>query len=227
MKGPLDSLCKMQRHACLWITGAFKNSPIGTAKTLAGMAPIHLHVEKLVQATYAFCHLVDGNHKFSVKTLKGQIRGDLKSPIAKAWLNLDFSMLDLDPVHRFNQPGLQPKTCTMGTSSTTLYPLHPRQIGIARNSWMIASTCFTAVSTWPPTLPSTCALSQTHLPLPYPSSQSQPSASGMRGTSMTTGLQLVLLCLTMFNCKQLQTGSGRPTMLAWRMYIRYMSSSAP
>jgi hypothetical protein len=106
----------MQRHVCLWITGAFKTSPVGAPKTLAGVPPIHLQVKKLVewshvctctlQATHAFCCLADMNHKFSVETLKGQIHGDLKSPITKAWLNLDLSMLDLDPVHRFNQPGL-------------------------------------------------------------------------------------------------------------------------
>jgi hypothetical protein len=83
MKGSLDSLCKMQRCACLWITGAFKTSPVGAAKTLADVPPIHLHVKKLVeqshvhtwvlQATHAFCHLVDRNHKFSVETLKGKI----------------------------------------------------------------------------------------------------------------------------------------------------------
>jgi hypothetical protein len=33
----------------------------------------------------------------------------LKSLITEAWLNLDFSSLDLDPVNRFNQPGLRPK----------------------------------------------------------------------------------------------------------------------
>jgi hypothetical protein len=97
MKGPLYSLHKMQRQVCLWITSAFKTSPIGAAKTLAGMPPIHLHVKKLVeqshihthmlQATHTFCHLIDGDHNFSVKTLKGQIHGDLKSPITKAWLN--------------------------------------------------------------------------------------------------------------------------------------------
>jgi hypothetical protein len=119
MKGPLDSLRKMQRHACLWITGAFKTSPIGAAETLAGVPPIHLHVKKLVewshvrthalQASHAFRRLVDRDHKFSVETLKGQIRGDLKSPITEAWLNLDLSSLDLDPVNRFNQPGLRPR----------------------------------------------------------------------------------------------------------------------
>jgi hypothetical protein len=119
MKGPLDSLRKMQRRACLWITGAFKTSPMGAAETLTGVPPVHLHVKKLVershirthmlQAPHSFCRLVDGDYKFSVKTLKGQIRGDLKSPITEAWLNLDLSSLDLDPVNRFNQPGLCPK----------------------------------------------------------------------------------------------------------------------
>jgi hypothetical protein len=119
MKGPLDLLRKMQRCTCLWITGAFKTSPMGAAETLAGMPPIYLHVKKLVeqshvrtrmlQASHAFCRLVDGDHKFSVETLKGRIRGDLKSPITEAWLNLDLSLLDLDPVNRFNQPGLRPK----------------------------------------------------------------------------------------------------------------------
>jgi hypothetical protein len=119
MKGPLDSLQKMQRHTCLWITGAFTTSPMGAAETLVGVPPIHLHVEKLVershvrthmlQASHTFRRLVDGDHKFSVETLKGQIWGDLKSPITEAWLNLGLSSLDLDPVNRFNQPGLRPK----------------------------------------------------------------------------------------------------------------------
>jgi hypothetical protein len=43
MKGPLDTLRKMQRRTCLWITGAFKTSPIGAAETFAGMPLIHLH----------------------------------------------------------------------------------------------------------------------------------------------------------------------------------------
>jgi hypothetical protein len=66
-----------------------------------------------------------------------------------------------------------------------------------------------------------------YLFLAYPSSQSWLSASGMRGTSTTTGLQLVLLCLTMPNCEQLRTASVRPTMLVWRMYNKYMSSLTP
>jgi hypothetical protein len=92
---------------------------MGAAETLVGVPPIHLHVKKLVEwshvcthallASHTFRRLVDRDHKFSVKTLKGQICGDLKSPITEAWLNLDFSSLDLDPVNRLNQPGLCPK----------------------------------------------------------------------------------------------------------------------
>jgi hypothetical protein len=80
---------------------------------------------------------------------------------------------------------------------------------------------------WPPTHPSTCTSSPTHLPLPYPSSQLQLSASDTRGTSTMTGLQPVLPCLTMPNCKQSQLGYTRHTMLVWKTYDRYMSSLTP
>jgi hypothetical protein len=75
---------------------------------------------------------------------------------------------------------------------------------ITRNSWLTRSTCFTAVSMRSPIPPRASVLSQTHLPLPYPSSQLWCPASGMRGTSTTTGLQPVLLHLTTPNCKQSQ-----------------------
>jgi hypothetical protein len=87
MAGPLDSLRVMQRRACLWITGSFKTSPRGAAETLAGIPPIHLHVQKLVershvrtqslQATHAFRRLVDGDHKYSVESLQHRIKGNL------------------------------------------------------------------------------------------------------------------------------------------------------
>jgi hypothetical protein len=67
------------------------------------------HVYTHACRPHTFHCLVDWNHKFSVKALKDQICGDLKSPITKAWLNLDLSSLDLDPIHEFNQPGLHPK----------------------------------------------------------------------------------------------------------------------
>jgi hypothetical protein len=86
-----------------------KTSPKGDS-VLLGMAML----VSTLQATLTFCHVVNGNHKFSVKTLKGQICGDLKSPVTEAWLNLDLSSLDLDCVHRFNQPGLHLKDLYYG-----------------------------------------------------------------------------------------------------------------
>jgi hypothetical protein len=205
MKGPLDSLQKMQRCACLWITSAFKTSPMGAAETLAGVPLIHLYVKKLVeqghihthmlQASHAFCRPVDRDHKFSVETLKGQIQGDLKSPITEAWLNLDFSSLDLTLSIGSTNLACAPRIFTMGASSMILYPLCQKQTRITRSSWLTRSTCFAAVLMRPPSPPSASALSQMHLPLPYPSSQLRLSTSGMRGTSMMTGLQLVWLCL--------------------------------
>jgi hypothetical protein len=112
----------------------------------------------------------------------------------------------------------------MGASSMTLCPLCPKWTRTITNSWPTRSTCFVAASMRPPTPPSTSALLQTRLPLPYPSSQLRLSASGMRGTSMTTGLRPVFLHLTTPNCEQLWTGSVKPTMLVWRMYDKYMSS---
>jgi hypothetical protein len=110
--------------------------PIGAAETLTGVPPIHLHVKKLVeqshicthalQASHIFHRLVDGDHKFSIKTLKGQIWGDLKSPITEPWLNLDFSSLDLDPVNRFNQPGLRPKDLYHGHIVYDIVPSPPK-----------------------------------------------------------------------------------------------------
>jgi hypothetical protein len=84
----------------------------------------------------------------------------------------------------------------MGTLSMTLYPLHQRQTRITRNSWLTRSICFMAALMRPPTLPNVFALSQTCLPLPYPSSELRLSTSGMRGTSTTTGLQPVSLAMS-------------------------------
>ncbi|KXN83397.1 hypothetical protein AN958_01483 [Leucoagaricus sp. SymC.cos] len=46
-KAHLTSLNKMQRRAAIWITGAFRTSPLGDVEALAGLIPIHLHLRKL------------------------------------------------------------------------------------------------------------------------------------------------------------------------------------
>jgi hypothetical protein len=62
MKGPLDSLCKMQRHGCLWIASTFKTSPMGAAETLTGVPPIHLHVKKLVEWSHICTRALQASH---------------------------------------------------------------------------------------------------------------------------------------------------------------------
>jgi hypothetical protein len=193
----------MQRHACLWITGTFKTSPVGAAETLMGMSPIHLHVKKqshvhtrTLQATHTFCRLVNRNHMFSIETLKGQICRDLKSPIIEAWLNLDFSSLDLDPVNRFDQPGLHPKDLYHGHIVYNIVSSPPKtdkdhkkfmavQINLLHSSVDAAShspqhMCIVTDASTPP------------LPL-----QSVVAFHLWRGTSTMTGLQPALLCLMM------------------------------
>ena len=46
-KKALLSLKTMQRKAAIWITGAFSTSPIGGVESLAGLIPIHLHLQKM------------------------------------------------------------------------------------------------------------------------------------------------------------------------------------
>jgi len=40
-------LNKMQRHAAIWILGAFKTSPSYSIEAIAGLIPIKLHLQKL------------------------------------------------------------------------------------------------------------------------------------------------------------------------------------
>jgi hypothetical protein len=68
----------------------------------------HVRTQSL-QATHAFRRLVDGDHKYSIESLQHRIKGNLVSPITEAWRNLGISSVDLDPVHRFAQPGIHPR----------------------------------------------------------------------------------------------------------------------
>jgi len=41
-------LWKMQRRAAIWILGAFKTSPVEAIQAIAGIIPIKLHLQKLM-----------------------------------------------------------------------------------------------------------------------------------------------------------------------------------
>ena len=50
-------LGKMQRRAAIWILGAFKTSPVEGIKTITGIIPIRLHLQKIVSRSQ-LCPLV-------------------------------------------------------------------------------------------------------------------------------------------------------------------------
>ena len=50
-KWHIEFLRKAQNTAARWITGAFRTSPAGGAEVLAGLPPVRLHIEKLVNRT--------------------------------------------------------------------------------------------------------------------------------------------------------------------------------
>jgi hypothetical protein len=61
-KGLLKSLNKVQRQAAVWITGAFRTSPTGGTKTIAGLIPLHLHIRKLVAKARIRINKLDHAH---------------------------------------------------------------------------------------------------------------------------------------------------------------------
>ena len=52
----------MQRKAALWILGAFRTSPTGEIKALAGLIPIHLHLKKLAKRSYLRTATLSSQH---------------------------------------------------------------------------------------------------------------------------------------------------------------------
>jgi len=61
-KKALSSLKTMQCKAAIWITGAFSTSPTGGVKSLAGLIPVHLHLQKMAgQANYQAATLSDSH----------------------------------------------------------------------------------------------------------------------------------------------------------------------
>jgi len=52
----------MQRKAAIWMTGAFSTSPTGGVESLAGLIPVHLHLQKMAgQANYQAATLSDSH----------------------------------------------------------------------------------------------------------------------------------------------------------------------
>ena len=101
----------MQRHAAIWILGAFKTSPTGAVKMLAGLTPIHLHIWKLVQRSHSrYSTLVDQHANRMVvdddfmwyhpSKLK-----KLSSPLIDMWTNRENIGVNIYPYNEFNALG--------------------------------------------------------------------------------------------------------------------------
>jgi hypothetical protein len=146
---------------------------------------------------------------------------------AEAWLNLDLSSLDLDPVNRFNQPGLRPKDLYHGRVVYDIVSSPPKtdkdhkkfmadRINLLRGS-------VDAASHSPQRICIVTDASNPSLPLQ--------SVAAFRlwheGDLYDDWLQPVSPRLMTPNCEQSRTEFVKRTMLVWRMYDRYMSSPTP
>ena len=55
-------LNKMQRRAAIWITGAFKTSPLEGIEAITGIMPIHFHLQKIVKRSLIRPFKLPDNH---------------------------------------------------------------------------------------------------------------------------------------------------------------------
>jgi len=53
---------KMQRHAAIWILGAFKTSPLYSVEAIVGLIPIKLHLQKLGGRSQLCMNKLPPNH---------------------------------------------------------------------------------------------------------------------------------------------------------------------
>ena len=114
-KGIMKELWTMQVSTCHWITGAFRTSPLGAVKTLAGISPIHLHIHKLVKRSHVCLwtlvrsHLAQlliwGNHPISMANLTLRKKTLIHSPVTEAWTNQDLCTNDREPYNEFSNSG--------------------------------------------------------------------------------------------------------------------------
>ena len=52
----------MQRQAAIWITGAFKTSPLEGIEAIMGIMPIHFHLQKIAKRSLICPFKLPNNH---------------------------------------------------------------------------------------------------------------------------------------------------------------------
>jgi len=117
-------LRKMQCRAALWITRAFRTSPLEGIKAIAGLIPIHLHLCKLngrhhlcyasIPPSHAINSLLDTahtknqpSHRFVTSNLIDKQQIKLRSPIKDVNEHLNEVLPCFDPIHPLFSPSLQ------------------------------------------------------------------------------------------------------------------------
>jgi hypothetical protein len=186
----------------------------------------HVHTRS-PQATHAFRRLVDGDHKYSVESLQHRIKGNLVSPITEAWRNLGISSVDLDPVHRFAQPGLRPRDLFPGRIVLDIVK-PPAKADKDRKEFMAERNRHLAreVDAASHSPQCVCIVTDTSTP-PFPSSQSRLTVYGTKETCTPTGELPVSPHPMTLSCKQLQPALTRRMTLVSRTYVKYMCSQTP
>lgn len=85
MEGTLKLLTQMQCHVAVWITGVFRMSPTGRVQAIAGLLPIHLHLQKLkARSVFHTATLLDTHPTCSLLSEKYFKTADPHSPLL-AW----------------------------------------------------------------------------------------------------------------------------------------------
>jgi len=104
---PLEKLKKMQRRAAIWITGAFRTSPTAGIKAIAGLIPIHLHLQKLYGCVLLWAHSLLQNH--IINSLLEPRNPNSQEPhwlsldnlMPKQWSSIKGPIVDMD--NKFNK----------------------------------------------------------------------------------------------------------------------------
>ena len=87
-------LNKMQRHAAIWILGAFKTSPLYGVEAIAGLIPIKLHLQKLGSRSQLQAYKLPHNYLLrSLINSNLNLSPNFKSTILNSLTNQQYSLV--------------------------------------------------------------------------------------------------------------------------------------
>ncbi|KJA16514.1 hypothetical protein HYPSUDRAFT_207003 [Hypholoma sublateritium FD-334 SS-4] len=78
----------MQHKAAIWITGAFKTSLTRGVQAIAGLMPIHLHIQKMAWRAHFRTAMLSDTHPTRSFLEPQYCKGALEHPVALNWLSI-------------------------------------------------------------------------------------------------------------------------------------------